>query len=441
MAESSENDGPSLHATLTLPALTMYAVGDILGAGIYALVGKVAGIAGPALWVAFLWSAFVALLTGLSYAEFSSRYPRSAGAALYCRQGFRHPLVAFVVGIFVLLSGLTSAAAVSRAIVGYLQQFVGVPELGVSLAFLVACSFLSFWGIQESSRVNVILTTIEILGLVLVAVAGFTVARDLTLSDVKLRITPDPENVRAVFAATTIAFFAFIGFEDTANIAEEVKDARRTMPRAILIAIAATTGIYVVVALAALVAVPAAELAQSSAPLADVVAASGIRVPPVLFAAVALVSISNTGLLNLIMGARLSYGMAREGLLPGVLARVHAERRTPAVAVVVVFVLAVVIAFSGGVRALAQTTSFLLLTVFLVVHVSLLRVKHRESVPPPHVFRVPRIVPVGGVITCSMMLLQYPADVYLRGGIALVAAVLLYLVAVPSTTRPARTVA
>jgi len=434
--DSSRGNGPSLHATLTLPALTIYAIGDILGAGIYALVGKVAAIAGPALWVAFLCSAIVALLTGLSYAEFASRCPRSAGAALYCREGLRHPLPAFVVGIFVLISGLTSAAAVSRALVGYLHQFVSVPELAVSFAFLAACSFLSFWGIQESSRVNIVLTTIEVAGLALVTVAGFTVASELTMSDLKLRLTPHPEDMRAVFAATTIAFFAFIGFEDTANIAEEVQNPRRAMPRAILIAIGVTTVVYVVVGIAALVAVPVQTLAESKAPLAAVVEASGIRVPPILFAAVALVAISNTGLLNLIMGARLSYGMAREGMLPAVLARVHAGRRTPAVAVVVVFTLAALIAFSGGVRVLAQTTSFLLLVVFLAVHVSLLLVKWRESAPPPDAFAVPSVIPAAGVAACIWMLLQYPADVYARGAAVFVAAVALYAV---TRRRAART--
>lgn len=439
MAESHGKSGPSLRAALTLPALTIYAIGDILGAGIYALVGKVAGICGPALWVAFLFSAVVALLTGLSYAEFASRFPRSAGAALYCHQGFRHPLPAFVVGIFVLLSGLTSAAAVSRAIVGYLDQLVGVPELAASLVFLAAASFLSFLGIEASSRVNILLTGIEVAGLVLVAVAGFSVASGLSVSEVRLRLTPEPQELREVFSAATIAFFAFVGFEDTANIAEEARDARRTMPRAILVAIAFTTAIYVVVGIAALLAIGPETLSGSAAPLAAVVDASDMRVPAWLFAVVALVAISNTGLLNLIMGARLSYGMAREGLLPSVLARVHAQRRTPAVAVLVVFGLAVLIACSGGVRVLAQTTSFLLVVVFLAVHVSLFLIKRRESAPPSEVFTVPSVVPLCGIAACVWMLFQYPADVYARGAVAFVGAVLLYAITARFTKMaPAR---
>jgi amino acid transporter len=437
--DSHGKSSPGLRAALTLPALTIYAIGDILGAGIYALVGKVAGICGPALWVAFLFSAVVALLTGLSYAEFASRFPRSAGAALYCHQGFRYRPLAFVVGIFVLLSGLTSAAAVSRAIVGYLNQLVAVPELAASLVFLAAASYVSFLGIEESSRVNILLTSIEVAGLVLVAVAGFSVASELSVSEMRLRLTPEPHDLREVFSAATIAFFAFVGFEDTANIAEEAKDARRAMPRAILCAIAFTTVIYVVVGIAALLAIPPETLAESPAPLAAVVDASAIRMPAWLFAVVALVAISNTGLLNLIMGARLSYGMAREGLLPSVLARVHAQRRTPGVAVLVVFGLAVLIACSGGVSLLVQTTSFLLLVVFLAVHVSLFLIKRREGAPPDDVFTVPSVVPLCGMAACLWMLFQYPADVYVRGAVALVVAVLLYVIAARFTkTAPAR---
>ncbi len=429
MSRTDDDHKTTLRATLTLPALAAYAIGDILGAGIYALVGKVAALCGPALWVAFTASAVVAMLTGLAYAELASRYPRSAGAALYCRQGFRHPLPAFVVGIFVLLSGLNSAAAVSRALVGYVHQFVAAPEIAVSLVFLVVVSVLNFWGIEESSRVNVVLTVVEVTGLLLVIVAGVAVARALPAGEVLGRLAPEPEHLRAVFPATTIAFFAFIGFEDVANVAEEARDPRRTLPRAIIIAIVFTTMMYVAVGVAALVAVPVETLAGSSAPLAAVVEASGIHVPGRLFAFIAIVAIANTGLLNLIMAARLSYGMAREGLLPAILGEVHAVRRTPSVAVAVAFALAALLSLTGGVQVLAQSTSVLLIVVFFLVHVSLVLVKRREPVAPAGAFTAPSFVPVAGALSCLWLFTQYPTEVYARAAVAAVAAVALYVVA------------
>jgi amino acid transporter len=426
MGHRPPHQGPTLRASLSLPALAVYAIGDILGAGIYALVGKVAAICGPALWVAFIVSSVVALLTGLAYAEFGSRYPRSAGAALYCRQGFRHPMPAFVVGILVLMSGLSSAATVSRALVGYLHEFVGAPDLAVSLVFLAAVSVLNFWGIEESSRVNVVLTALEVVGLLLVIAAGISVARALSGAEMIERLAARPEHLQEVLPAATIAFFAFIGFEDIANVAEEAKDPRRALPIAILVAIGVTTVIYVAVGLAALIAVPTDRLAASTAPLAAVVEASGIRVPGPLFAAVAVVAIANTGLLNLIMAARLSYGMAREGLLPAFLAAVHPLRRTPFAAVLVVFVLAALLSLTGGVRVLAQSTSLLLVAVFFLVHVSLVLVKRREPVPPPGVFTVPIVVPIAGAVSCVWLACQYPVDAYARAAVVASGAVALY---------------
>jgi len=429
MSRKQDERAATLRATLTLPALAVYAIGDILGAGIYALVGKVAGLCGPALWVAFAVSAFVALLTGLAYAELASRYPRSAGAALYCRQGFRHPLPAFVVGVFVLLSGLTSGATVSRALVGYVHQFVAAPEIAVSLAFLIAMSFLNFWGIEESSRVNMVLTAVEVTGLLLVIVAGVVAARALPGDEILVRLAPEPAHLRGVLPATTIAFFAFIGFEDVANVAEEARDPRRSLPRAIVIAIVFTTMVYVAVGIAALVAVPVATLAGSPAPLAAVVEASGIRIPARLFAFIAIIAIANTGLLNLIMAARLSYGMAREGLLPAILGEVHAVRRTPSVAVAVVFALAALLSLTGSVQVLAQSTSVLLVIVFFLVHVSLFLVKRREPLAPGEGFSVPAFVPVAGAASCLWLLAQYPTEVYARAAMAAIAALALYVVA------------
>ncbi|MGH7819075.1 MAG: APC family permease [Candidatus Binatia bacterium] len=415
-----------LRRVLGAGAITVYAVGDILGAGIYALVGKVAAEAGGGAWISFFISATLALFTGLTYAELSSRFPVAAGAAAYSRRAFAHPAVSFLVGVFVLVSGITSAATVSRAFVGYLDPFVTLPPLLASLALLALMTLINWIGIQESARVNFVLTAIELGGLLLVLTVGFGYAFAAPAESLSGRLLPAAD-FDGVLTGATIAFFAYIGFEDTVNVAEEVKDASRVLPRAILTAIGFTCVVYAGVTIAALLTVPLETLATSGAPLLEVLKVADVRVPGEVFSLVALFAICNTGLLNLIMASRLSYGMAREGLLPMALARVDPKRRTPWVAVLGAFVLAAALAASGGVQELAQTTSLLLLCVFTLLHVALLVVKRRDPGAGDG-FRTPLWTPVVGALLCGGMALQYPAGVYGRAALVLAAGVVLYFV-------------
>lgn len=415
----------SLRRVLGVGAITVYAVGDILGAGIYALVGKVVVEAGAGAWLSFVVSAAIALFTGLTYAELSSRFPVAAGAAAYSQRAFAQPVVSFAVGVFVLASGITSAAAVSHAVVGYLNAFIKLPPLAVSLGLLTVMTWINYVGIRESARVNFVLTLVELSGLLLVMVVGMSAAGGLPPGEALARLTPPP-GAGGVLAGTTIAFYAFIGFEDTVNVAEEVRDASRVLPRAILVAISVTCLVYAGVTLAALLTVPREILAASGAPLLEVLNHAGVRMPPEVFSLVAIFAITNTGLLNLIMASRLSYGMAREGLLPAVLTRVHPARQTPWVAVMVAFALTAALAVSGGVQVLAQTTSLLLLCVFSVLHVGLLLIKRRDGEPIAGVFATPRWTPIVGLLLCSMLLVRYPPPVYLRAAIVFAGAMLLY---------------
>jgi amino acid transporter len=422
MAESA----PRLERALGARAITIYAVGDILGAGIYALVGRVVAVADSSAWIAFVVAAVLALLTGLTYAEWSSRVPVAAGAAAYCRRAFPHPAVAFLVGVFVLASGITSAATVSLAFFGYLDPFVHVPPALGSVVLLVLMSVVSYRGIRESSNLNIALTALEVSGLLFVLAVGIAYATGFSAGEVAERLTPRGD-VTGVLSGVTLAFYAYIGFEDTVNVAEEVRDAKRVLPRAILRAIAFCTFVYVAIAVTALAVVPLQTLVGSPAPLLEVLAAAGVQLPGGAFSIIALFAICNTGLLNLIMASRLTYGMARQGLLPQALARVHPVRHTPWVAVIVAFVLAAALALSGGVQVLAQTTSLLLLCVFTVLHVGLLRVKLREPDAGPEVFVAPRWTPLAGAILCGGMVLNYPADAYARAALVLAGGVVVYL--------------
>jgi amino acid transporter len=249
----------SLRRILGAGAITVYAVGDILGAGIYALVGKVVAEAQGGAWVSFVISAVIALLTGLTYAELW--------------------LVAFLVGIFVLASGITSAATIANASVGYLNSFVVLPPIVASMGLILLMTAINFMGIQESARVNFVLTMIELGGLLLVIGVGvYYAASYVPAAEMSARLRPSGE-VAPLLSAATVAFFAYIGFEDTANVAEEVRDARRVLPRAILVAISFTCVLYVIIAAVALLVVPMGTLARSEAPLLEVLNTAGVHLP------------------------------------------------------------------------------------------------------------------------------------------------------------------
>jgi basic amino acid/polyamine antiporter, APA family len=408
----TESSAPQLRRSLGLWAITIYAIGDVLGAGIYALVGQVVGLAGSGAWLSFVLSALTALVTGLSYAELSSRFPVAAGAAAYTQRAYGHRLLAFMVGLFVLASGISSAATVSRAFIGYFNAFMVLPEIPASLAMLVLMTAISYAGIRESARVNFVLTLVEISGLLLIIAVGFWYAGRIPVAEVAGRLTPSL--TPGIVTGATVAFFAYIGFEDVANVAEEVHDPSRTIPRAILIAIGVSCVIYVAVVCAVLITVPRQIVGSSGRPLLEVLDVAGVHLPPGVFSLIALFAICNTGLLNLIMASRLCYGMAREGLLPPVLARVHARRGTPWVAVVAAFAMAALLTISGGVRVLAQTTSLLLLVVFAVIHVGLWRIKRRKSESTSPQFQTPAWTPVVGAFLCIGLALQYPLDAYAR---------------------------
>jgi APA family basic amino acid/polyamine antiporter len=426
-----------LKRTLGPVAITLYAIGDILGAGIYALVGKVVGIAGTAAWLSFGVAAVIAVFTGLTYAELSSRYPVAAGAAAYCGRAFANPAIAFLIGMLVLASGITSAATVSLAFAGYLEPFVAVPPIAGSVVLLGVMTWISFRGIQESSNVNVVLTLAEASGLVLVLVVGFWFAGRLEPAEQLERIAPHA-TLAQILSGATLAFYAYIGFEDTANVAEEVRDAQRVLPRAILIAIGTSCVVYVGITVAALLTLSTEQLATSKAPLLDVLRAAGIEPPGGAFSVIALFAICNTGLLNLIMASRLTYGMAREGLLPDILGRVHPVRATPWVAVLLAYALAVALATSGGVQTLAQTTSLLLLCVFTTLHVGLLRVKRSESTRPAGIFVTPSWTPVVGFVLCLGLALQFPREAHVRMLLVLGVAALLYVTLGRRVRRGAR---
>lgn len=388
--------------------LVVFIVGDILGAGIYALVGKLAAHVGGAVWLPVAMGFVVATLTASSYAELVGKYPRAAGAALYTHRAWGKPFLTFIVAFAVLMSGVTSAAAASVAFGGkYLQAFVEAPATLAGLGFLAAISVVNFLGISQSVKVNLVLTIVEVSGLVIVIVLGMLGIVDGNGDPSRALSLDAPDGAFVgLIGATALGFYALLGFEDSVNLAEECEDPARTFPRALFIGITLTGVIYVVVSIVAVALVPPATLAGSSGPLLDVVRASGFDFPPRLFAMIALLAIGNTALLNMIMASRLLYGMANEKILPASLAKVHPRRQTPYVAILFTVLIAAGLVSYGSFKNLAETTVLLLLLVFSLVNVAVL-VLRKKPVEHAH-YKTPTWAAALGAI--ATLLLASPLD-------------------------------
>ncbi|WP_030451334.1 APC family permease [Herbidospora cretacea] len=422
---------PSLKRVIGRRMLLLFVVGDILGAGIYALAGKVAGEVGGALWLPFLVAFVLAALTATAYAELVGKYPQAAGAALYTNRAFGIPFLTFIVAFAVLMSGVTSAGAAARAFGGtYLAEFVTLPTVVGALIFLAVVTLVNFAGISESVKVNVVLTLIEAFGLlVIIAIGVYALLTGDGDPSRALEFHPENGAFLGILGGTALAFYALLGFEDSVNLAEEAKDAQRSYPRALFGGLAVAGLIYLAVAFTATMLVDTETLKNSSGPLLEVVKVAGLEFPPKLFALIALLAVGNTALINMLMASRLVYGMAREGIVPKVFGAVHAGRATPWVAILFTVAIAVVLVCTGDVGGLADTTVLLLLCVFTVVNIAVL-VLRRETVDHDH-FRAPSWAPVLGAIACVILILPITGregSVYLRALILLAIGVVLWAV-------------
>ncbi|WP_256991151.1 APC family permease [Rhodococcus sp. 06-235-1A] len=415
--------------------LFVFILGDVLGAGIYALVGEIAGEVGGAIWLPMLVALLMALLTAASYAELVTKYPRAGGAAVFAQRAYGRPLVSFLVGFSMLAAGVTSAAGLALAFSGdYLGVFLDVPAVPAAVVFLLLVGLLNARGITESLRANLVMTVVEVSGLVvIIALAGLVLGRGDGVPSRVLEFTDRTTPTLAVLGAALLAFYSFVGFETSANIAEEVEDVRRVYPRALLGAVTVAGVVYVLVGLAVSTVVPADTLSQSTGPLLEVVAAADAGIPPWVFSLVALVAVANGALLTMIMASRLTFGMARDGLLPGALAKVLPGRRTPWAAIVATTVVAMVLCSTGSVSALAETVVLLLLFVFISTNVAVLVLRH-DNADTDH-FRTPTALPILALITCAVLLTQQSGATWLRAGLLLAVGVALYFVGTVLTRK------
>lgn len=408
-AGTAATDGAELRRSLSLPLITFFGLGTILGAGIYVLAGKVAGVAGMFAPLAFALAGVTAALSAFVYMELCSRYPISGGAAVYCERGFGLRWLSMGVGFLIVLSGLVSAATITKGFVGYFQVFFDWPDPVVIVGALLVLGALAIWGIAQSTAVAAITTVIEVGGLLLIIVVAGDAVTTLPARAAEL-VPPLETGVWAgIVLGGFLAFYAFIGFEDMVNVAEEVKDAQRMMPRAIILALGIATLLYLAIALIAVLALPLEELSASTAPLA-LIYERATGSPPTFMALIAVFAVINGALVQIIMASRMLYGMSRESWLPRIIGYVYPKTQTPVVATVIVVAAIMVCALGLPLVTLAKVTSFALLLVFALVGIALIRIKRREPAGPG-VYSVPRWVPYGSVATAIVLMAFQTYDV------------------------------
>jgi amino acid transporter len=442
------DEQPALKRVMGPGLLLLFIIGDILGTGVYALTGQVAGEVGGAAWVPFLVAFLIATVTAFSYLELVTKYPQAAGAALYAHKAFGVQFVTFLVAFVVMCSGITSASTASRFFASnFFEAFnfslgtVGI--VVVALLFMVMIAAVNLRGVGESVKLNVILTIVEVTGLAVVILVGlwsFTgSAADVDFSRVVAFDTAADKGVfLAITTATSLAFFAMVGFEDSVNMAEETKDPVRIFPKVLLTGLSIAGTVYVIVAIVAVALVPIGVLQESETPLIEVVKAGapGLPIEDIL-PFISMFAVANTALINMLMASRLIYGMAKQRVLPPVLGTVEPKRRTPWVAIVFTTVIAFglilyVTAFanSKAIAVLGGTTALLLLTVFAMVNVAVLVLRRDVQEAGGH-FKTPTVLPVIGFLASLYLVTPLsgrPAQQYVLALILVAIGIVLFFI-------------
>ncbi|HEX7812728.1 MAG TPA: amino acid permease [Burkholderiales bacterium] len=401
-ADRTSSGSVVLRRSLSLPLITFYGLGTILGAGIYVLVGKVAGAAGMYAPISFALAAVTAGLSAFTYMELCSRYPLAGGAAVYTQKGFGLRWLSILVGILIVLSGLVSAATISRGFVGYFRVFLEIPETMIIIGVVIALALLAAWGIAQSVAATAVATVIEVGGLLLII--GVAYASFGVLPERLPELVPPIELAawQGIFLGGFLAFYAFIGFEDMVNVAEEVKNPERTLPRAILLAIVISTVLYLAVSLAAVLVLPLDQLSASEAPLA-LMFEQATGASPKVMASISLFAVVNGALVQIIMAARMLYGMSREGWLPKGIGKLNARTQTPIFATILVSLAVLVLALALPLVTLAKVTSFAVLAVFAIISLALIRMK-RAGPPVGNTYTVPAWVPYASLVSALVLL-------------------------------------
>jgi basic amino acid/polyamine antiporter, APA family len=396
-------------------SLTLYGVGLTLGAGIYVLIGEAAGFAGNSMWISFVLGAIVAIFAGLSYAELSALFPKAAAEYVFVKNAFKSEFIGFQVGWLTAITSMIVGATVALGFGGYFSQFVDIPIVLSAVLLLVVLSIISFIGIKQSAWANTIFALVTIAGLGIIVFLGITI-------DVKepLDYFDTPNGVTGIILAFVLIFFAFIGFEDMANVAEEVKKPKKTLPRAIILSILITGIIYILVSISAVRILNWEELSQSAAPLADIATRGLGNNGGITMSVIALFATASTVLITLVAGARILYGMAKSNSLPSIFAKIHPKTGTPWIAVIGILVTSVVFALIGDIVIVANIVVFAIVITFAMINLSVILLRYVKS-EDERPFRVPLnvgkfpILPLFGFIITVYMAMQFELEVILVG--------------------------
>ena len=408
--------------------LTMYGVGLILGAGIYVLIGEAAGFAGDSVWMAFILGSIVALFAGLSYAELSSIFPQVAAEYIFVKNVFKNNFFAFIIGWLTAITAMITAATVALGFGGYLIQFVDLPIIISAILLIGVLSVVNFIGIRESSWMNIVFTIVEASGLILVIVIGFTIS-----SPEPVNYLESPTGFTGIIIAFVLSFFAFIGFEAMANVAEEVRNPKKTIPRAIILSVIISALIYVLVSLSVVRVISWEDLSLSSAPLAEVVSRGLGTQGQIILTGIALFAITNTVLITLVAGSRIIFGMARDKSFPYLLSKVHSKTKTPWIAIIGIMLVAIGFSLIGDIVIVANIAVFAVVITFAAVILSLIVLRYtqpnieRKFKVPVNIGKFP-VLPVFGLGILGYMMFQFEMEVLLVGLGIISAGALLYVI-------------
>ena len=395
--------------------LTMYGVGLTLGAGIYVLIGEAAGFAGNSMWISFGLGVIVAIFAGLSYSELAAMFPKAAAEYVFVKNAFKSDFIGFIIGWLTAITSVIVGATVALGFGGYFTQFFDVPIVFTAIVLLAILSFVNFIGIKQSAWMNIIFALVTIAGLGIIVFLGLTFEADTDVDYLH-----SPNGMSGILLAFVLIFFAFIGFEDMANVAEEVKKPKKTLPRAIILSVLITGTIYILVSLSSVRVLNWEELAQSTAPLADVASRGMGQNGGIILSMIALFATASTVLITLVAGARILYGMAKDGSFPSFLGKIHHKTGTPWIAVIGILFTSIAFAFVGDIVIVANIVVFAVIITFAMVNLSVILLRYvKPQTERP--FRVPLnigkfpLLPLFGFGTTLYMATQFELEIILAG--------------------------
>jgi APA family basic amino acid/polyamine antiporter len=400
-----------LRRSLTLFEATFYGIGIIVGAGIYALIGEAAGAAGNSLWMSFLIGAAISGFTGLSYAELAAMFPSDAAEYVYVRKAYHSKFLGFILSWLIIFTGILSASTVALGFAGYFNSifssYFNFPLILTAIVLLIFLSFVNFYGIKESSKMNIVFSSIEVLGLIIVIALALASRNFANVNYFEM-----PNGFKGIFSASILVFFAYIGFEEVVHISEETKNPKKFIPKAILLAIAVTTILYLLVSVSVITLTPWNTLSVPN-PLAFAASKSILGSHAnFLISVIALFATLGTILIILVGTSRMIYGVAKERALPSILSKIHKKRKTPWIAVAVAGIFSILFLFFGNIDTIASITSLGAFITFAATNLSLIWLRYtRPKIPRP--FKVPLsigkfpVLPAIGVAICIFMIYQF----------------------------------